>query len=76
METIVVENFFSNFENIKDEFKKIPLYSLEEYNERFHKKELRKENWPGKRSQALHQSNPFLFNLIHKELSTKVNFFN
>ena len=60
MDTIIIENFFDNFKNIKDTFKKIPLYSLKEYNKKFHKY----ENWPGKRSQALHDDYPFLFNLI------------
>ena len=71
MDTIIIENFFDNFKNIKDSFKKIPLYSLKEYNKKFHKY----ENWPGKRSRALHDDYPFLFNLIMKELNTKTPLF-
>tara|TARA_B100001094_G_C17939755_1_gene674909 strand:- start:278 stop:805 length:528 start_codon:yes stop_codon:yes gene_type:complete len=75
MDTIIIENFFENFNNIKDEFKKIPLYSLKDYNKRFLSKVVRQENWPGKRSQILHMGNPFLFNLIVRELNTKTTLF-
>ena len=27
----VIDNFFNNFDNIKDEFKKIPMYDCETY---------------------------------------------
>ena len=77
MDTIIVENFFDNFHLIKDYFKKIPLYDLDEYNNKFNGNDISKaESWPGKRSQHLHESNPFLFNLIYKELYSKTNIFN
>ena len=68
MKAIIQNNFFSNFDNIKDHFKKIPLYDLKTYNKNISTK---KENWPGKRSYELFKTNPFLFNLIVKEMYDK-----
>jgi len=62
---IIQDNFFSNFNNIKDSFKKIPLYDLKTYNKNISTKP---ENWPGKRSANIFKINPFLFNLIIKEM--------
>ena len=67
MNTIIVDNFFNNFENIKDEFKKIQLFNNEEYNKRFNET----ETWPGFRSNYLHKESPFLFNLIIREMFLK-----
>jgi len=67
MNTIIVDNFFDNFENIKNEFKKIPLLSCEEYFKKFNKN----ESWPGFRSGTLDSESPFLFNLLIKELFSK-----
>jgi hypothetical protein len=76
MDAIIIDNFFDNFNNIKEEFKKIPLFSIDEYNKKHWRKDRRPENWPGKRSDPLHYSNPFLFNLICKELGSKIDMFN
>ena len=75
MDAIIINNFFENFQNIKNEFKKIPLLTLDEMNKKYWAKDRRPENWPGKRSENLADSNPFLFNLIHKELISKTNLF-
>tara|TARA_Y100000004_G_C8734147_1_gene335526 strand:- start:70 stop:603 length:534 start_codon:yes stop_codon:yes gene_type:complete len=71
MDAIIINNFFDNFQNIKNEFKKIPLLTLDEMNKKHWAKDKRPENWPGKRSENLYNTNPFLFNLIHKELVSK-----
>lgn len=68
MKALVVENFFSNFENIKDHFKKIPLYDLDTFNKEYAEEQ---QAWPGHRSDDLARSNPFLFNLVVKELYEK-----
>ena len=71
MDAIIVDNFFDNFRFIENKFKEIPLYSLPEYNKKFKKSKMDYEAWPGKRSQALIDHNPFLYNLILKEFFTK-----
>ena len=67
--TSVVDDFFDNFHNIKNEFKSIKLYSLEESK----KLGFIPEGvvWPGKRSYNLNITNPFLFNLLIKEYFDK-----
>ena len=67
MNTIIVDNFFDNFNNIKDSFKSIQLFNQEEFNKKFNDT----ETWPGFRSEQLHIENPFLFNLIIKEIYSK-----
>jgi len=74
----IVNNFFSSFENIKESFKSIPLYEIEEYKKRNtitgeDKKKLQYSNFPGKRSESLHRTHPFLFNLIIKEIYDNLN---
>ena len=76
MDAIVINNFFDNFQNIKEEFKKIPLLTLDEINKLNISKDYAIETWPGKRSENLAYTNPFLFNLIFKELYSKTNLFN
>ena len=68
MKALIVENFFDNFKNIKDNFKSIPLYDLKTFNKKFSDEV---QNWPGKRSDNLSIRNPFLFNLIVKEMYEK-----
>jgi len=75
MDAIIINDFFDNFHNIKDEFKKIPLLTLDEMNKKLVTKNLRPENWPGKRSENLADTNPFFYNLIIKELTNKTNLF-
>jgi len=67
MQAIIVDNFFDNFHNIENYFKKIPLYSLKDYNKKFNLK----NTWPGYRSQDLSKYNPFFYNLIIKEIFQK-----
>jgi hypothetical protein len=67
--TTIVDNFFDNFENIKDSFKNIKMYDNEEYNKHFENN----GKWPGFRSQDLYDSNKFLWNLIVKEFEQKFN---
>tara|TARA_R100001530_G_scaffold136319_1_gene116407 strand:- start:110 stop:625 length:516 start_codon:yes stop_codon:yes gene_type:complete len=69
MNAIVVDNFFNNYNNIKDYFKKIPLYDLEAYNKKFKQK----QTWPGQRSPDILKYNPCLYNLILKEFFDKFN---
>ena len=74
----VVDNFFDNFNNIEEAFKKIPLYEREEYKKRNiitdeDRKLLKDSNFPGRRSDSLHRVHPFLFNLIIKEIFDKIN---
>ncbi len=64
--TMIIENFFDNFELLHPELKKIPLYSQADYPEK-----KADEEWPGKRSEALFLTNKFLFQLIIKELRAK-----
>jgi hypothetical protein len=70
MKHIVIDNFFDKFNFIKDEFKKIPRYEKDDYNKMFPKEQ---QNWPGKRSAFILNTQPFLFNLFLKEFS-KFNF--
>ena len=67
-EITIVDGFFDNFNIIKDSFKNIPLYNLKEFKKKFSEK----ANWPGYRSDNLINVNPFLYNLILKELFNKV----
>tara|TARA_R110000803_G_C11887133_1_gene310493 strand:+ start:350 stop:859 length:510 start_codon:yes stop_codon:yes gene_type:complete len=67
MKLQVIDNFFDNYSRIEPEFKKIKLYNLKDFNDEF------KDNqeWPGFRSEAIHQGNPFLFELFLKEFKQK-----
>ena len=65
---IIIDNFFDNFNLIENEFKKIPLYNLEEFNKKF----IDQQNWPGSRSNYISEESPFLFNLFNKEFNVKV----
>ena len=71
MDAIIVDNFFDNFRLIENKFKDARLYSLSEYNKKFKKEKKFYESWPGKRSSPLVNYNPFLYNLIMKELFKK-----
>jgi len=65
---IILDNFFDNFDVIKNSFKNIQMFKKEDHPDQ-------DENWPGVRSKKIHQENPFLFNLFLKELHSKTNFF-
>jgi len=73
--TIVVDNFFDNFEALENNFKKIPLLSFEEYPKTILNNNTSpgtgKTTWPGKRSMPLFEVNPFLCQLTIKELQQK-----
>jgi hypothetical protein len=74
----IVSNFFDDFENIKEAFKSIPLYGIDDYKKRTiitaeDKEKLQHSNFPGKRSESLHRTYPFLFNLILREIFNKIN---
>jgi hypothetical protein len=64
----IIDGFFDNFNLIKDAFKNIPLYNLKQYKKKFNEK----NNWPGYRSDNLINVNPFLYNLILKEIFNKL----
>jgi hypothetical protein len=63
--TIIIENFFDNFCTLENEFKKIPLFSINDY------KNTSGVTWPGKRSDSLFKSNIFLWQLVVKEIMQK-----
>jgi hypothetical protein len=65
--TIVVDNLFDNFEALENSFKKVPLMSFEEYPKTISNT----ATWPGKRSMPLFEVNPFLCQLVIKELQQK-----
>ena len=74
----IVENFFTNFNNIEDEFKKIPIYNCETYKNKQTKTDKDREmlkytNFPGLRSESIHIVNPFLFNYILDTIFNKLN---
>jgi hypothetical protein len=64
---IIIDNFFDDFNLIENEFKKIPLYNLGEFNKKFKDQ----QNWPGSRSNYINEESPFLFNLFNKEFNIK-----
>jgi len=70
MDFLVVDNFFDNLDVIKDSFKNVPRYSLNEFNKKFNKS----ETWPGYRSDLLDIAEPFLYNLLMKEIGSKLNY--
>ena len=67
--TIIIENFFENFEYLENHFKKIPLFNFKNYP----KKHLSVENetWPGQRSLPLQNEHPFLTQLMIREVMQK-----
>jgi len=69
MKLQVVDNFFDNLERIESDLKKIKLYSMDEFNQKFN----HTQSWPGFRSQVLHKENPILFELFLKEFVQKFN---
>tara|TARA_A100000164_G_scaffold185914_1_gene165046 strand:- start:56 stop:586 length:531 start_codon:yes stop_codon:yes gene_type:complete len=64
--TIIIDNFFDNFELLDIAFKKIPLFSLNEHTE-----VPEGISWPGKRSLSLLDNNTFLWQLTVKEIMNK-----
>ncbi len=80
MEFMVVEDFFQNFNNIKDEFKKIPRYEFADHPEGNTKMPNGETvpieyHWPGARSEGLKQSHKFLVALFLKEFEDKFSNF-
>ena len=64
--TIIIDNFFDNFELLEHEFKKIPLLSFSE-----NKQVTEGVKWPGKRSLHLGKTHPFIWQLTNKEIQQK-----
>ena len=67
--TIIIENFFDNFEFLENHFKKISLLKFDEYPDKY--KSTENEKWPGQRSLPLQREHPFLLQLTCKELMQK-----
>ena len=67
--TIVIENFFDNFVNLENSFKKIPLLKYDKYPEKY--KSTVNEVWPGQRSLPLQVEYSFLTQLVIKEVMQK-----
>ena len=67
--TIIIENFFDNFEYLENHFKKIPLLKYNNYPQ-IHKA-TKTEKWPGQRSLPLQINHPFLTQLMVKEIGQK-----
>jgi len=66
---IIKDGFFNYFPMIKDHFKSIPLYNLEDY-----KKFAPYADWPGQRSKNLETSSPFLNVLTINEINRHFEF--
>ena len=66
LSTIIIDNFFDNFELLEQEFKNIPIMDFNSYPDK-------DENsvWPGKRSLQLGKTNPFIWQLTNKEIQQK-----
>jgi len=73
MRCTIVDNFFDDFYYIKDYFKNIKLYDLNTYRKFKDVENPTSENWPGKRSKMLHNTEPFLFALFIKTFYEKFN---
>ena len=71
---VIVDNFFDSFNLLEEHFKKISLYTLEEFYQKPENAQL-SQNWPGKRSLLLNNEEPFLQSLIIKEFKQKFNYF-
>lgn len=67
LNTMIIDNFFDNFELLEPEFKKIPIYEQKDFPEDIPKDIL----WPGKRSLQLGRTHPFIWQLTNKEIQTK-----
>lgn len=67
LNTMIIDNFFDNFELLEPEFKKIPLYDIKNFPDRISEGVL----WPGKRSVQLLNTYPFIWQLTNKELLIK-----
>ena len=68
---VVIDNFFDNFDLIKDHFRKIPFFKRENYKLGPDEK---MGNWPGFRTRPLIESEPFLFNLFLKHYYEKIGY--
>jgi len=75
MDIVVIDNFFDNFEEIENEFRKVKLYDIEEFKKNIgigpeaYKRPI---NWPGFRSDALERLNPELFKIFNKTFTEKL----
>ena len=71
---VVVDNFFNNFNLLEEHFKKISVYTLDEFVKKDENADT-KQKWPGKRSLKLINQEPFLQALVIKEFNEKFNHF-
>ena len=68
---VIVDNFFDDFNVIKNHFTKLSFFKREDYKPRPNEK---MGNWPGLRTGHLIDTEPFLFNLFLKNLYEKVHY--
>ena len=78
--SVIVEDFFEQFDLIKNEFKKIPLYDCVELTKKnrqtFNLSEKNNiETWPGLRSEPLFFTSPFLHALFLQTFEKKIKDF-
>ena len=67
MKAKIVDNFFRNFKSLEEPIKKIKLYSVDDL-KKVESYQNVNESWPGKRSKAIENENPILFNLFGIEM--------
>ncbi len=65
---LVLDNFFNDFSMIAEHFKKIPIYTRNDFPE----KKTNSEQWPGKRSENLFYLNPFICSLFLETTRSKI----
>jgi len=68
---VIVDNFFDDFNVIKNHFTKLSFFKREDYKIRPNEK---MGNWPGLRTGHLIDTEPFLFNLFLKNIYEKVHY--
>ena len=60
------DNIFGDIESVRSRALRVPLYAVEEYNQRFG----RQEDWPGERSDLLSVSEPTLDAWVHEAVQS------
>jgi len=68
---IVIDNFFDDFDLLKDNFIKLPFFKREDYPLESGDNQ---GNWPGMRTQSLMRVEPFLYCLFLKNYTEKINY--
>ena len=59
------DHIFGDIESVRSRALRVPLYQVEEYNQRFG----RQEDWPGERSDMLSEADPELNDIIHQAVN-------